>query len=166
MWIDAGPDQRPVAYVSMATRQVFVDRAYRDRASWLLDAHISVSTALWRIRLPGDSPLTPIPPGDEAREFEERPIGDWDPAVGPEEGDIRIVLGRQTDVVVTLACAPVQGTTDRLTAGELHFARSLGGGEEPVREDFLELGRGRRHRDRDCEDVAVEVPIVGWGCRP
>ena len=42
----------PVAYVSMAQRQVFVDPEFRDRASWLLRAHISVSTWHWRIHCP------------------------------------------------------------------------------------------------------------------
>ena len=86
----------PVAYVSMASRHVFVDLEFRDRASWLLSAHISVSTALWRIPLPGDPPGQPITPGDDLREFEEVSIRDWDPAMPPAEGDIRIRRGRRT----------------------------------------------------------------------
>ena len=53
----------PVAYVSMAQRKVFVDPEFRDRASWLLRAHISVSTWHWRIPLPDDPEGVPIGAG-------------------------------------------------------------------------------------------------------
>lgn len=156
--------RRPAAYVSMATRQVFVDRAHRDRASWLLDAHISVSTWVWRIPLPGDSPRTPIPPGDEPREFEELPIGDWDPSSEPGEGDVRIVLGRRTVTVVDADCVPVQGTDHRLTTGRMEIERCLVGAGDAVREDFRRLASGRRHADPECADEGVEVDVLGWAC--
>ena len=72
--VEAPARELPVAYVSMAHRQVFVDPEFRDRASWLLRAHISVSTWHWRIPLPGDPDGVPIAPGDEEREFEELSI--------------------------------------------------------------------------------------------
>lgn len=155
---------RPVAYVSMATREVFVDRGHRDRASWLLDAHISVSTWVWRIPLPGDSPGTPIPPGDEPREFEELPIGAWDPSIGPTEGDIRIVLGRPLTTRVELDCVPVQGSDLYLAAGRIELERCVVGSGEAVREDFRRLASGLRHTDPDCTDRGVEVDVLGWAC--
>jgi len=158
-------DARPAGYVSMATRQVFVDRAHRDRVSWLLDAHISVSTWVWRIPLPGDSPLTPIPPGDEPREFEELPIGAWDPSAPPALGDIRVVLGRPAPARIRARCAPVQGTDQRLTmeTAELELCRA--GSGEPVREDLGLLTRGRLHLDPECGDDGSAVDVHGWSCR-
>lgn len=163
-WIASPPDRRPAAYVAMATRQVFVDRAHRDRATWLLDAHISVSTGLWRIPLPGDSPLTPISPGDERREFEEMDMGDWDPATLPDEGDIRIVLGGRMPVVVAAGCLPIQGTGDWLAVDRLEHERCLPGPGDAVREDFLRLGEGRRYGDRSCAVGGVDVSVLGWAC--
>lgn len=155
---------RPAAYVSMATRQVFVDRAHRDRASWLLDAHISVSTWVWRIPLPGDSPLTPIPPGDEPREFDELPIGAWDPRIEPMQGDVRIVLGRRVASVIEADCVPIQGSDRRLSAGRIELERCLAGPGEAVREDFRRLASGRRHVDPECADGGIEVDVFGWFC--
>ena len=164
-WIASPSDRRPVAYVSMATQQVFVDRIHRDRASWLLDAHISVSTGLWRIPLPGDSPLIPISPGDERREFEEMDIAVWDPATLPHEGDIRIVLGGRMPVVLAAGCLPIQGTGDWLAVERLEHERCLSGADDTVREDFQRLGEGRRHPDRSCTDGGVDVTVFGWACR-
>lgn len=155
---------RPAAYVSMATRQVFVDRAYRDRASWLLDAHISVSTWVWRIPLPGDSRLTPIPPGDESREFDELPVGAWDPSIEPMEGDVRIVLGRRVASVIEVDCVPIQGSDHRLAAGRIELERCLAGPGEAVREDFRRLASGSRHVDPECADEGIEVDVLGWSC--
>lgn len=165
----------PAAYVSMATRQVFVDRAHRDRASWLLDAHISVSTWVWRIPLPGDSRRTPIPPGDEAREFEELPIGAWDPDAAPTVGDIRIVLGRVQATTVPLDCVPIQPSDARLSADALVFDAVLPGPGEAAREDFGYLGSGIRLDDPECTDPSGDqaeagrsrrsVEIFGWAHR-
>ena len=109
VWIDAPGDEFPVAYVSMARRRVYVDRAYRDRATWLLHAHISVSTALWRIPLPGDPPGEPIMPGDTEREFEEIPMRAWDPSLRPSMDDVRIVRGRPVRRLVDFRCVPLVG---------------------------------------------------------
>lgn len=166
VWIATPPPERPVAYVAMETRQAFIDRSHRDRASWLLDAHISVSTGLWRIPLPGDSPLTPITPGDERREFEEMDIGAWDPAMVPHMGDIRIMLGARQPTVVGAGCVPIQGTSDWLAVERLEHERCLPGTDDAVREDFQLLGGGRRYSDRACTDGGVDVSVFGWACRP
>lgn len=165
VWIASPTRELPVAYVSMATRRVFVDRDFRDRASWLLDAHISVSTWVWRIPLPGDSPLTPIPPGDEHREFEELPIGAWDPSVEPAEGDIRIVRGRRASVDIEIGCAPIQGTARWLSGPTVRLERSDRTGDDTVREDFGVVGSGRRTDDRECAGEGEEVRILAWAHR-
>ena len=159
------PRTRPVAYVSMVTREVFVDREYRDQASWLLGAHISVSTWVWRIPLPGDSPLTPISPGDERREFEELPIGSWDPNRPPSDGDIRIVLGLVASVTLPLDCVPIQGTAHRVSAEVPAVDVVIPGPGEPFREDFGVLGSGARHADPECAPSSSDLPSValfGW----
>ncbi len=156
---------RPVAYVSMASREVFVDRDFRDRASWLLDAHISVSTWVWRIPLPGDSPRTPISPGDERREFEELPIGSWDPSRPPSDGDIRILVGQAASAAVHLDCVPIQATTARVSAEPFTVQMVVSGEGEPLREDFGRRGQGVRHTDPECalpSDTADRVDIFGW----
>ena len=159
---------RPAAYVSMATRTVFVDREFRDQASWILDAHISVSTWVWRIPLPGDSPLTPISPGDERREFEELPIGSWDPSRPPSDGDIRIVSGRVAPVTLRLDCVPIQGTARRLSAEVAPVDVVVPGPGEAVREDFGALGAGVHHEDPECAPTSSDLPeveIFGWSHR-
>ncbi|HSG50414.1 MAG TPA: hypothetical protein VLA43_21480, partial [Longimicrobiales bacterium] len=161
VWIAGPTERRPAAYVSMERRQVFVDRTFRDRASWLLDAHISVSTGLWRIPLPGDSPRTPISPGDEAREFEELAIGAWDPSTVPAVGDIRILLGVRAPWVVPAGCLPVQGTGEWLATERLEHDRCRPGSADTVREDFLALGSGRRYADRGCADAGRDVTVYG-----
>lgn len=172
VWLDVPSMELPVAYVSMARRQLFVDREYRDRAAWLLGAHISVSTALWRIPLPGDPEGEPITPGDEQREFEELSIQDWDPATRPAMDDVRIRRGGSVSVRVELSCVPLVGARwlaepDEawLTADpwDLHIVDRAGG--EPVREDFMVIGRGMRHRDRSCSDAGDAVQYVGWAIR-
>jgi hypothetical protein len=187
LWMDRSANELPVAYVSMARRQVFVDRAYRDRVSWLLGAHISVSTALWRIPLPGDPRGEPISPGDERREFEERSIQDWDPALVPSLDDMRILVGVPMGVRVELECIPVgpagaarepagsasapQTETDRPMTGAwfsaspwtMQVASAAPG--EPVREDFMVIGGGTRHRDRGCAEAGEAVQLVGWAIR-
>ena len=162
VWLASPPGRRPAAYVSMERRQVFVDRTYRDRASWLLDAHISVSTGLWRIPLPGDAPTIPISPGDEAREFEEMDVGAWDPALIPAEGDVRILLGSPVRWIVPAGCVPIQGTGEWLATERLERRRCRPGEGEAVREDFGVLGSGRRSSHRSCSDDGLEVAVLGW----
>lgn len=162
------PATRPVAYVSMATREVFVDRTYRDRASWLLDAHISVSTWVWRIPLPGDSPLTPISPGDERREFEELPIGSWDPTRPPSKGDVRLVLGAPTLARIHFECVPIQAAPARVSAEPVTVRVAWTGADEVLREDFGRIGSGVRHTDPECgvTDADGPVDIHGWARAP
>jgi len=157
--------ETPMAYVSMARREVFVDLAYRDLASLVLDAHISVSTGLWRIRLPGDPPGEPITPGDALREFEEIDIERWDPTMTPAEGDFRILPGRPAPVRVDFACAPVGVTDDWLSAGPWEILRCDGVGEEACREDFGDIGTAVRHPLRGCAEPGDEVRLLSWACR-
>lgn len=165
VWMASPTVDLPVAYVSMATRQVFVDRDFRDRASWLLDAHISVSTGVWRIPLASDSPLVPISPGDEQREFAELTIGAWNPSVDPASGDIRILRGRRASVEIEGGCLPIQGTTDWLTGSTVRIERSDRSPMGTTREDFGVVASGLRTSERDCAGTGVEVQILTWACR-
>lgn len=159
------PEPRVVAYVSMERMEVYVDRDFRDRASWLLDAHISVSTWHWRIPLPGDDPGVPITPGDEAREFEELDIALWDRSV-PSADDIRIVLADTVSRRITVACVAVEGEEEALSA-ELPVPVSKPSDGGTIREDFHLLGTGLLHADTTCAQSGERpVPVFGWGPRP
>jgi len=164
VWLDAPGQELPVAYVSMALRQVFVDYDFRDRAAWLLRAHISVSTALWRIPLPGDPPRQPIQPGDEAREFEELPIRAWDPSHTPEIDDVRIVRGTATHRAVEFACVPlVDGAAEAwLAGGPFEIAVSDGSATGSIREDFRIVGTGLTYADRACSTSGDAVQYISW----
>ena len=161
----------PVAYVSMASRRVFIDLEFRDRASWLLGAHISVSTALWRIPLPGDPPGQPITPGDELREFEEVSIREWDPAMPPAEDDVRIRRGRRATTSVHFVCVPGGGAsgaiagTEWFSAGPWPLDVCAGGSQETTREDFMRIGAGTRHATRSCEGPGEPIGFITWACR-
>lgn len=158
-------DEMPMAYVSMGRREVFVDHAFRDRSNWILEAHISVSTGLWRIPLPGDPVGQPITPGDTIREFEELDIAEWDPTMEPAEGDFRIRRGRPAPVRVDFACVPMSPTSDWFSGGPWDIRRCDGVGEEACREDFVEIGIGSRQPIRGCEDPAVPARFFTWACR-
>lgn len=164
--IAAPSAELPVAYVSMALRQVFVDRDFRDRASFLLDAHISVSTWHWRIPLPGDSVGVPIPPGDAMREFEELDIGEWDPEMQPAMDDIRIRRGRSAVRSVDFSCIPLAGVEGPsevwYSGGPWDVEISDGGQEDTTREDFRIIGRGLRFATRDCGGVGDAAQFVSW----
>ena len=164
VWLGAPSAELPVAYVSMALRQVFVDYDFRDRATWLLRAHISVSTALWRIPLPGDPPREPIQPGDEAREFEELPIRAWDPSRTPAIDDVRIVRGTLVRRVVDFACVPlVDGAAGAwLAGGPFELAVSDGTANDSIREDFRIVGTGLSHSERTCSTSGEAVQYVSW----
>lgn len=179
--VGAPMSELPVAYVSMERRQVFVDQEFRDRASWLLQAHISVSTWHWRIPLPGDPEGIPIAPGDHLREFEELSIREWDPSMLPAMDDIRIRRGRPVRRQLSLDCAELAGVRTVELEGESGDVRPLeawvqGGPWEVVvsdqtsidtlREDFRLLGTARRFRSRGCDGAGEAVQIVGWGARP
>jgi hypothetical protein len=171
VWLSAPAVTLPAAYVSVARREVYVDSAFRDRASWLLRAHISVSTALWRIPLAGDPPRRPIPPGDEEREFEERPISAWDPSVPPGVDDIRIVGGGAAIRRVEFSCVPLSGTVPAaaaqrwLSGGPFELVVSDGTMDDTVREDFGVVGVGLRYLDRRCSGSGDAVQYVSWASR-
>lgn len=166
VFVDAPTPVDVVAYVSMETRRVFVDRSLRDRASWLLRAHISVSTWHWRIPLAGDDPAVPISPGDESREFEELDIDAWDPAVRPSMDDIRIVRGEETDHRILTTCTRLFDVTGRsVTApGDGVVVTRAAGGVGTVREDFHILGLAEL-LGPGCGGSGEAVQLVGWGRR-
>jgi len=180
--LEAPARELPVAYVSMADRRVFVDPEFRDRASWLLRAHISVSTWHWRIPLPGDREGVPITPGDEAREFEELSIREWDPSMPPAMDDIRIRRGRPVTRRVALDCVELSGvrTVDvaavEVAADTRPLQAWLDGASfdvvvsddsttDTVREDFRLLGTALRFRGRTCTGAGEAVQVVGWAGR-
>jgi hypothetical protein len=169
--IAAPISELPVAYVAMAAHRVYIDREYRDRASWLLNAHISVSTALWRIPLPGDPAGLPVTPGDELREFEEVSIREWDPALPPAEDDVRIRRGRRATTTVHFSCVPGDGAggategNEWFSAGPWPIDVCVGGPEETTREDFMRAGSGFRHVSPGCEDQGQPVGFITWACR-
>lgn len=159
-------DELPMAYVSMARREVFVDRASRGLSKWLLDAHISVSTGVWRIPLPGDPPSEPITPGDTVREFEELDIVAWDPAMEPAEGDFRIRRGRPSRVRFDFTCVPVGATGAWHSGGPWDVARCMSDAvEDACREDFVEVGTGTRHPLRGCAEEGQPVRFLTWMVR-
>ena len=160
------PWEMPAAYVSMATRQLFVDFDYRDQAYWDLHAHISVSTGVWRIPLVEDPPKYPITPGDELREFEELTMRDWDPTAEPAEGDIRIVRGAAVPTRVELSCAPLAGGSAWLRAGPWDFLQGGEPNETLCREDFVAVGTAERYADRDCTNLQGSVRVLTWSALP
>lgn len=162
--LSTNPEPRVVAYVSMERMEVYVDREFRDRASWILDAHISVSTWHWRIPLPGDDPGIPITPGDEAREFEELEIELWDRSP-PGLDDIRVVLADTVGTGMSLSCRALQGGEEWLSA-ELPGPMSTSSESVTIREDYHALGRGTLHSDPSCGAAGDPVTVFGWGHRP
>lgn len=155
----------PMAYVSMDRLQVFVDYDYRDRAHFLLDAHISVSTGLWRIRLPGDPEDRFVVPGDTPREFEEIDIAEWDPTMTPADGDFRVVRGTPEPVRIDFRCVAMAGTGDWLTGGPWEVLRCDGVGDVACREDLVEVGVGSRQSVRGCADAGTVARFLTWSCR-
>jgi hypothetical protein len=160
--IVAAPREQPVAYVSMATRQLFVDFDYRDQVYWDLRAHISVSTGVWRIPLVGDGPTIPITPGDEVREFEELSMREWDPTAAPAEGDIRVLRGAAMPVRVDFVCAPLAGGGAWYQAGPWDILQAGDPAEALCREDFRSIGAGARYADRDCTQLVGPARVLTW----
>lgn len=155
----------PMAYVSMGERRIYVEYDFRDRVYWALRAHISVSTGVWRIPLPGDPESIPFTPGDRLREFEEFAIRDWDPAVPPAEGDMRIRGGRPVDASFRFSCVPLAGAGEFYSAGAIRIERCQPSGEDACREDFMDVGSAERHFERACSEPTGVVGLMTWACR-
>jgi len=160
--IVSAPREQPVAYVSMATRQLFVDFDYRDLVYWNLRAHISVSTGVWRLPLVGDPPLYPITPGDVEREFEELTMRDWDPTEEPAEGDVRVMRGAARPVRIDFACAPLAGGGAWYHAGPWDVLQAGEPTEGLCREDFRLVGTATRFADRDCTQRVGPERVLTW----
>jgi hypothetical protein len=154
----------PMAYVSVGRMQVFVDYEFRDRARFFLDAHISVSTGVWRIRRPGDPEDQPVTPGDLLREYEELDIAEWDPTTEPTLGDVRLLRGGPTPVTIDFSCTPMEGSGGWYSAGPLRILRCDPALGDACREDFVEVGVGRRQPVRGCADPGVVARFVTWAC--
>lgn len=157
----------PVAYVSRASLRVFIESASRTEVQLMLAAHISVSSGLWRIPLPGDDLGIPIDAGDKLREFEETPIGEWDPTLDPAEGDFRLRRGRREIVKVDFDCIPMAAREGLYSAGPWEIAQCVEPGPGLCREDFTGIGTGFRHARRDiglCTEPVGAVRYVTWVC--
>jgi hypothetical protein len=162
VWLVAPPHEQPVAYVSMGTRQLFVDFDYRDQVYWDLRAHISVSTGVWRIPLVGDPPKDPITPGDELREFDELRMREWDPTADPAEGDIRVMRGRILPTSVDFTCAPLAGGGAWYRTGPWSILQVAAPSEALTREDFRVVGTATRYADRDCTQPVGPTHVLTW----
>lgn len=160
--VSAPTAELPVAYVSRALGRVYVAHDLRDRAALALAAHISVSTGVWRIPLPGDPVRRPIQPGDAEREFEEAPLRSWDPGSAPAEGDARLRLGRIEVVGIELACEAVQGTDAWCRGGPWNVRRCAPGGDRLCREILAEVGAASLWSDRRCADGPRQVRCHTW----
>ena len=88
--IAAPLSEPPLAYVSRESLKVYVDWTAREEIRGALVAHISVSSGLWRIPLPGDDLAIPVDAGDELREFEETHLGEWNPTMPPALGGFSV----------------------------------------------------------------------------
>ena len=133
----------------------------------MLAAHISVSTELWRIPLPGDDLGIPVDAGDELREFEETPVGEWDATMDPTDGDFRIRRGRRENVEVAFDCLPMAGREGWYSAGPWEIAQCTGRGPDLCREDFMTIGTGSHYARRPfgaCTEPAGAVRYVTWAC--
>ena len=155
----------PLGYVARQSRRVYVDPSARDEIRGLLVAHISVSSGLWRIPLPGDDLAIPVDAGDERREFEETHVGEWDPTMPPGVGDFRVRRGRRENVQVDFDCVPMAGSEGRFSGGPWEIAQCGGQGDELCREDFTHIGTGSRYRRRalgTCAEPIGEVRYMTW----
>ncbi|MGD8728168.1 MAG: hypothetical protein PVJ80_10920 [Gemmatimonadota bacterium] len=163
--IAAPPRERPVAYMSRRYMMIWVDHEFRDRLSYALNAHISVSTGHWRIPLPGDPPNIPITPGDERREYEEFDARFWDAEIEPAEGDVRILRGIPTRSEVRIECQPLSGGGTWLSAEPLRLFRCGPPGPGLCREDLMEVGTAASFADWDCTQGSGSMRLVTWACR-
>lgn len=163
--VAAPPRERPVAYMSHRYMQIWVDLEFRDKVRYVLGAHISVSTAHWRVPLPGDPPNIPIQPGDARREFEEIDMRAWDSAIEPTEGDVRVLRGSPVTAELDVRCQPMSGGDAFVSAEPLEFLRCGPPNAELCREDLMEVGQAARFLDRDCSRPDGDVRLVTWACR-
>ena len=157
----------PVAYVSRSLRRVFIELDFRIEIQLMLAAHISVSSGLWRIPLPGDDLGIPVDAGDKLREFEETPVGEWNPTLDPSDGDSRIRRGRCETVEVAFDCVPMAAKDGLFSAGPWEIAQCQEPGPGLCRENFMEIGTGSRYSRRDigtCTDPVGAVRYVTWAC--
>jgi hypothetical protein len=167
--IAAPLSELPAAYVSRGLQKVFIEVDSRIEIRVILAAHISVSSGLWRIPLPGDDLGIPVDAGDALREFEEVPIGEWDSTMDPMEGDFRVRYGRRETVEIAFACMPMAARKGWYSAGPWEIAQcsGTGTGTDLCREDFIEIGTGIRHSRRDigtCTEPVGAVRYVTWAC--
>ena len=165
--IAAPLSEMPLAYVSRGSMRIFIGLDSRMEIRGILAAHISVSTGLWRIPLPGDDLRIAVEAGDELREFEETHIGRWDPTLNPTEGDFRIRLGRPENVGVAFHCMPMSGREGWYSAGPWEIEQCAGPGQDLCREEFIEIGTGSRYASRPmgaCGEPVGSVRYVTWAC--
>lgn len=163
--IAAPPRERPVAYMSMQRMEIYIDREFRDRLQYALNAHISVSTGVWRVPLPGDPLTVPVEAGDAEREFEEIDMRYWDAALEPAEGDLRVMRGAPVGATVGVSCGPLSGGGVWLNGGPWEVLQCGPPSDQLCREDLMEIGTGTRYDDRDCTRPAGQVRFVTWACR-
>lgn len=163
--IAAPPRERPVAYMSRRYMSIWVDHEFRDRLSYALGAHISVSTGHWRIPLPGDPPSIPITPGDERREYEEFDVRFWDAEIEPAEGDVRVLRGAPVATEVRIECQPLSRGGTWLSAEPLSLLRCGPPGPGLCREDLMEVGAAASYADWDCTQPTGSVRLLTWACR-
>lgn len=165
--IAASLSEMPLAYVSRGLMRIFIGLDSRMEIRGILAAHISVSTGLWRIPLPGDDLRIAVEAGDELREFEETHIGKWDASLDPTEGDFRIRRGRPENVGVAFHCMPMALREGWYSAGPWQIEQCTGPGQDLCREDFMEIGTGSRYASRPmgaCSEPVGTVRYVTWAC--
>ena len=165
--IAAPLSEMPLAYVSRGLLRIFIGLESRMEIRGILAAHISVSTGLWRIPLPGDDLRIAVEAGDPLREFEETHIGGWDATLDPTEGDFRILRGRPEKIGVAFNCMPMAGQEGWYSAGPWEIERCAGPGQDLCREDFMEVGTGSRYASRPmgaCSQAVGAVRYVTWAC--
>ncbi len=167
VWIAAPLSEMPLAYVSRGLQRLFVGLDSRMEIRAILAAHISVSTGLWRISLPGDDLGIPVDPGDELREFEETHISEWDATLDPTDGDFRIRRGQRENVKVAFDCLPMAGRRGWYSAGPWEIAQCTGRGPDLCREDFMDIGTGSHYANRPlgaCSEPVGAVRYMTWAC--
>ncbi len=123
-----------------------------------------MSTGHWRIPQPGDPLTEPLTPGVPEREFEELRIDEWDVDMEPGEGDVRIRLGRASDVALDFACTPMEGQPFSCSGGLWLIRQCDGSSAGTCREDFVEVGVGTRHPRSECTDAGASARFLTWMC--